>query len=118
MNRDDDQQLWDLLGKASSPELSPFFARHVVRKIREGAETRKAGIWHWLTPGRLVPLTGALAALVIGVAVFHGPARKADVQPLQSANPPTLAMADIDDSDVAADLDDLVGGDDDDTVTL
>jgi len=37
MQREDDQQLWDLLGRTAEPKLSPFFARNVLREIRQGA---------------------------------------------------------------------------------
>ena len=35
MKRDDDQELWDLLGQAAEPKISPFFARNVLREIRK-----------------------------------------------------------------------------------
>ena len=40
MRREDDQELWDLLGKSATPEVSPFFARNVVRQVREQQNER------------------------------------------------------------------------------
>ena len=37
MDREDDKQLWDILGRVPEPTLSPFFARNVVRSVRQEA---------------------------------------------------------------------------------
>ena len=60
--------LWKLLGKASHREVSPFFARNVLREIRQTETPAKCG-WHlprWLAPA-------AFAAILIGFgfAVDH-----------------------------------------------
>ncbi len=39
MEPQDDKQLWDILGRVPEPSLSLFFARNVVRKIRQEGET-------------------------------------------------------------------------------
>lgn len=68
MDRQDDQQLWDLLGEASSPaEPSMFFARNVLREIREGSERRS---WLSVALGRriFVPASVAFATLLLTFA--------------------------------------------------
>ena len=52
--------LWNLLGKASRPDVSPFFARNVLRAIRQSASTPSP----WFVPRWLAP--AAFAALVLG----------------------------------------------------
>lgn len=42
MNADDNDKLWELLGKARQPSVSPFFARNVLRAIRQEEEVRRA----------------------------------------------------------------------------
>lgn len=55
--------LWNLLGKASHREASPFFARNVLREIRQGAASAKRVLTfpRWLAPA-------AFAALLVGFA--------------------------------------------------
>ncbi len=47
MNNEDQDDLWQLLGRAKSPEASPFFSRNVLRAIRE-EEQEKPGFFLWL----------------------------------------------------------------------
>ena len=105
MNRDDDQELWDLLGQAADPKISPFFARNVLREIRKpGAWTALPG---WLNPRRLIPAAGVAGAL-IAVAFLR---MHTSVAPL--AEPPSDVLANVDaqDYEVMADLDDLASDD-------
>ena len=106
MKRDDDQELWDLLGQAAEPRISPFFARNVLREIR------KPGDWTtlrgWLNLRRLIPAAGMAGALIAVVFVrMH-----TSVAPL--AGPPSDVLANVDaqDYEVIADLDDLLASDD------
>ncbi|MGZ4983458.1 MAG: hypothetical protein ACXV9Q_05115 [Chthoniobacterales bacterium] len=106
MNREDDQELWDLLGKTTQPGVSPFFARNVVREIRQ----QKGWMDHvrsWLRPRRLIPATVvALVMVVSGLSYYHY-RDSAD-------NPPELvAKIDPQDYDTVIDLDDLLASDDD-----
>jgi hypothetical protein len=105
MHRDDDPQLWDLLGKAAAPEASPLFARNVVRAARNEQSARSSSL-SWLNLRWLVPAAGVAAVLIAGALAIHQP-RARDL-----AHTPVIAKADLDD-DVAADIDDLVGSDDD-----
>jgi DNA primase len=119
MKREDDQQLWDLLGRAQRVEVSPFFARNIVRKIRERPK------WFdrlpiWLTPGRLAPVAGLAIAIIAAVLALHQPAS----QHAAESAPDVIANIDPQDYDVVADLDELLTTDennlwdDDDTQTL
>jgi hypothetical protein len=112
MNRDDDRQLWDLLGKAAAPQPSPFFGRNVLREIRQ-QQLSRSSILSWLSLRWLAPAAGLAAVIIAGALAVHQPHA-----PI-SATTSFVAKADVDD-DVAADLDDLVGSDDeaDDTSTI
>lgn len=112
MHRDDDPQLWDLLGKAAAPPPSPFFARKVLRGIRE-QQSRRRSIVSWLTLRWFAPAAGVIAVIIAGALAVH------QSEPRSSAASSVVAKADVDD-DVAADIDDLVGSDDDadDTPTI
>jgi hypothetical protein len=109
MKREDDQELWDLLGKAGGPALSPFFARNVLRQIRQES-TWRDHIWLWLRPKRLIPLTGLALALLVSAMTIHLPTHNSD----SSDDPPdTVASVDPQDYEVVADLDDLLANEDD-----
>lgn len=108
MKREDDQELWDLLGEArSTAPLSPFFARNVLRQIR-AAERAPKNVFHWLSPRVLIPASAvALAVLVMRVPMQSPTADSPD-------NPPaTVASIDPQDYDTVLDLDDLLTTDDD-----
>ena len=107
MKREDDQQLWDLLGQAVEPKLSPFFARNVLRQIRqeprwfERARSR-------LRLRRLVPASG-LALVVIAAIIFaHNPSLR---QKPAANEPDPVAKIDAQDYEVVADLDELLASD-------
>lgn len=105
MKREDDQELWDLLGKARQPEqLSPFFARNVVRQARE--ENERRGSWPaWLRPAWLVPGTAVAAAVI--VTAFSLQPRTAREIPAEDP-PELIASLDPEDYEVVADLDELL----------
>ncbi len=120
MNREDDQQLWDLLGQKRPTEVSPFFAGKVVRTVREQPQ-RFGWLRRWLRPGRLIPATGLAVAIIAAMLTLHRPAS----QPLNPADdtPDVIAAIDPQDYDVVADLDELMTDDEnnlwnDDTQTL
>ena len=106
MERQDDNELWDILGRAPEPTLSPFFARNVLRKVRQEA-TRFERARNWFSLRRLVAAS-AVAVLVVGMAIAtHHPAP-------QTASPNDLdvvAKVDPQDYDVVADLDELIAWD-------
>jgi hypothetical protein len=106
MKREDDQELWDLLGQAAEPKISPFFARNVLREIRKsGGWTTLRG---WLNLRRLIPASGMAVVLIAAVLLRMQTA----VDPL--AGPPSDMLANVDaqEYEVIADLDDLLASDD------
>lgn len=113
MNRDEDPQLWDLLGRAKSTTPSPFFARNVVRAVRAQSGNRE-GLFAWFRLRRLIPALSTVVAVVVTAFTFQ-------VLHHQNQAPQAgLASAEIQDADlVADDLDVLVNDDDsDDTLLL
>jgi hypothetical protein len=106
MDRNDDQQLWDLLGSSAAPGPSPFFSRNVLRRLREESSSR-SGFAGWLSWRRLLPVSGlvaAAAAIVVAYTVtFH--------QPPASEND-VVAKIDAQDYEVVADLDNLLASED------
>jgi hypothetical protein len=119
MKREDDEQLWDLLGRSPGPRPSPFFARNVLRQIRQ--EPHWTGAWRaWFSARRLVPVSAAVIALAAAVVFTHNPSTR---QPTASNDlDPIIAKIDVQDYEVVADLDDLLASDDnnlwDDTSSL
>jgi hypothetical protein len=107
MDREDDKQLWDILGHIPEPTLSPFFARNVVRTVRHEA-TRFERVRNWLSWRRLAAAS-AIAIIVIGMAIAtHHP-----VSQTPAVNDPDVVVAKIDpqDYDAVADLDELIAWD-------
>jgi hypothetical protein len=63
MNTDDNDRLWELLGKTRQPSVSPFFSRNVLRAIRQESQeedARRALFFPMALLGRLGRLTRAL----------------------------------------------------------
>ena len=111
MNREEDPQLWDLLGRSKGAAPSPFFARNVARAVR--VETpEKPGLMAWFNLGKLVPAVSAVIVLAIAGFTFqtlhHG----------HSAPGRGFTAVEVQDSEVAADLDLLASNDDDDDSPL
>jgi hypothetical protein len=118
MKREDDQQLWDLLGQVRPTEVSPFFARNIVRTIREHPQS-SGWLRRWLNPRKLIPATGLAVAVVAAMLMMHRPA---SLNPADDT-PDEIVAIDPQDYDVIADLDELMAADennlwDDDTQTL
>jgi hypothetical protein len=113
MKREDDEQLWDFLGRLPRPELSPFFSRNIVRKVRDELPAPRSRRWvRWL-----VPTSVAASALIIALVGLHRPA-----WPTQSSDVDVVASIDPQDYEVVADLDQLAAADEntlwDDNQTL
>ena len=105
MKRDDDKELWDLLGRAAKPSVSPFFARNVLREIRKPAGwTTFSG---WLNPRRLIPATGVALALVAVILLRTETA----ITPSPKIQPDKLAIVEAQDNEVMADFEDLLASD-------
>jgi hypothetical protein len=106
MDREDDKKLWDLLGRLPEPTLSPFFARDVVRSVRQEA-TPFERARNWFSLRRLVGAS-AMAVVVIGIAIAtHHPVSQT---PAVNASD-VVAKIDPQDYDVVADLDELIAWD-------
>jgi hypothetical protein len=106
MNREEDKQLWDLLGHSAAPQVSPFFARNVLRKIRQaqGEETpRPSWYLRWL-----IPATGVAMVIIAGLAIPTQIVNQHQVAPKTEA----VAFTEGQDGDLIADLEDLIGSDD------
>jgi hypothetical protein len=106
MDPEDDKQLWDILGHVPEPTVSPFFARNVLRKIRQEA-TRFEWARNWFSLRRLVAAS-AVAIIVVGMAIatHHPISQKASASDLD-----VVAKVDPQDYDVVADLDELIAWD-------
>jgi hypothetical protein len=106
MKREDDDQLWDLLGHKPEQEISPFFARNILRRVRE-EESKRARTWVWLR--RLVPASG-LALAILGAVMFMREQEPRQVL-IESQVDTVVASIDIQDYEVVADLDNLLASD-------
>ncbi|HYJ03935.1 MAG TPA: hypothetical protein VEX43_02300 [Chthoniobacterales bacterium] len=103
MKREDDEKLWDLLGRSAKPEVSPFFARNVLREVRETESRSRVGGWlQWLVPAAGVAVA-IIAALFLRVQT---PDQNYD------SRTETLSFIESQDSELIADLDDLIESDD------
>ena len=104
MKREEDEKLWDLLGRATEPAASPFFARNVLRKIRETQGESAPRRWYarWL-----VPAAGVAVVIIAGLAL------PTQIIQRNHSNPRTdsVALTDAADNDLMVDLDDLMGSD-------
>jgi hypothetical protein len=105
MKREEDEKLWDLLGRATEPgSVSPFFARNVLRKIREAQGESAPRHWYarWL-----VPAAGVAVVIIAGLALPTQIIRQNHSNPRTNS----VALTDAADNDLMADLDDLMGSD-------
>src|SRR5438552_17702186 len=106
MERQDDNKLWDILGRVPEPKLSPFFARNVLRKIRQDA-TRFERARNWFSLRRLVAAS-AVAVVVVGMAIAtHHPVS----QRAAGTDFDEVAQIDTTDCDIGAILAELIAWD-------
>jgi hypothetical protein len=69
MNNEEHDDLWDLLGKARETKASPYFARNVLRTIRE-SQPDNLGLFTWLRERwKFAALAAGAVAVVALVAV-------------------------------------------------
>jgi hypothetical protein len=114
MDREDDKRLWDLLGKSETPRLSPFFARNVVREIRQTPSWQQV-VRDWLVLRRVLPATAVALALCLAAAFNLRPKSSPAVDASQDDVPEVVAKIDPSDYEVVADLDDLLAAQEDDS---
>ena len=106
MKREDDQELWDLLGRAAEPELSPFLARNIARQVRQdrGYSERMR---KWIGLRGLIPASAVAIALMAAIIATHHPVS----QKSSESEPDVVAKIDPQDYEVVADLDELLAVD-------
>lgn len=110
MKREDDEQLWDFLGRAAAPKASPFFARNVVRRIREKQESNwSTRALSWVSLRRLIPLSGLAAAVIAALILAHNGSLRQE--PPGDEPDALLAKIEPQDYEVVADLDELLASD-------
>jgi len=104
MKREEDEKLWDLLGRATGPSASPFFARNVLREIRETQGESAPRRWYarWL-----VPAAGVAVVIIAGLALPTQIIRQNHSNPRADS----VALTEAADNDFMSDLDDLMGAD-------
>src|SRR5258708_39478975 len=72
MKPQDDKELWDVLGRLPEPTLSPFFARNVLRKIRQ-KPTHFERVRNWFSVRKVVGASAVAAGAVALALVTHYP---------------------------------------------
>ena len=106
MEPQDDKELWDVLGRLPKPTLSPFFARNVLRRIRQ-EPTRFERVRNWFSVRKIVGASAVAAVFVAFALVTHYPGPR----PTPSNDSDVVAKVDPQDYDVVADLDALIAWD-------
>ena len=106
MEPQDDKELWDVLGRLPEPTLSPFFARNVLREIRQKPNYFER-VRNWFSVRKVVGAS-AVTAAVAALALFtHYPGPRTT----SSTDSDVVARVDPQDYDVVADLDELIAWD-------
>jgi hypothetical protein len=106
MEPEDDKELWDVLGRLPEATLSPFFARNVLRKIRQ-EPARFERVRNWFGVRRLIGASAVAAVVVAMALVTHHPGPRT----ASSRDLDVVAKIDPQDYDVVADLDELIAWD-------
>ena len=109
---DEHDDLWQLLGKARKPVVSPFFSRNVVRTIREEQQDRGTA-WHgWLIAHWRMAAV-AMAVILIATSIEFAPQDEsiAALDPLDQA---AQEVASSPDFSVIENLDALLASEDND----
>ena len=106
MEPHDDKELWDVLGRLPKPTLSPFFARNVLRRIRQ-EPTRFERVRNWFGVRKIIAASTVAAVFVALALVTHYPGPR----PTASSDSDVVAKVDPQDYDVVADLDALIAWD-------
>ena len=106
MEPENDKELWDVLGRLPQPTLSPFFARSVLRKIRQ-EPTRFERVRNWFSVRKVAAASAVAAAVAALALVTHYPGPRTT----SSGDSDVVAKVDPQDYDVVADLDELIAWD-------
>src|SRR5262245_66510723 len=106
MEPQDDKELWDVLGRLPEPTLSPFFARNVLREIRQKPGYLER-VRNWFSVRKMVAASAVTAAVMVLALVTHYPGSRTT----SSTDTDVVAKVDPQDYDVVADLDELIAWD-------
>ena len=106
MEPQDDRELWDVLGRLPEPTLSPFFARNVLRRIKQ-RPTHFERLRNWFGVRKLVAASAVAAVVLAFALVTHYPGPRTT----SSSDSDVVAKIDPQDYDVVADLDALIAWD-------
>jgi hypothetical protein len=76
MNQEEQDNLWELLGKARERKASPFFANKVMHAIRREEEPRAGSVtfWMWLRRRWIIPVATGACAVVAALSLLQNPA--------------------------------------------
>ena len=74
MNHDEQDNLWELLGKARERKASPFFANKVMHAIRREETQETVTFWMWLRRRWIVPVAAGACAVVTALSLLQNPA--------------------------------------------
>jgi hypothetical protein len=110
MKDDENDDLWEFLGKAREPKVSSFFTANVMRRIREEEAQPKgfAAVVEWLRKKWFIPATAA----AFGVALMAvAPERASVVFHEPTVDDMALAVAETSEFNMIAELDTLVAAD-------
>ena len=113
MNNEQRDPLWELLGKTKNPEVSPFFARNVVREVRalqsRPSDAGGAGaLAAWIRRSWKLVSVGSLTTVAAVVITFSAisPHHRAPVGAVAAAS--QIPAANSGDYEVISNLDTLV----------
>ena len=106
MEPQDDKELWDVLGRLREPAVSPFFARNVLRQIRQKQDYFER-VRNWFSVRKFLGASAAAAVLIALALVTHYPGPRTT----SSGDSDVVAKIDPQDYDVVADLDSLIAWD-------
>ncbi len=75
MNTEEQDDLWELLGRSKAPAPSPFFSRNVLRAIREEAQ-EKPGLLLWLRRHWQLAAVSACVVVAASFALVQSPSEQ------------------------------------------
>ena len=101
MNTDEHDELWRLLEKAKKPQVSPFFARNILREVRTIRQSRSSLFFRLPGKWRLAVPAGA-ALIVLGISVATSLQKPAPV------NTPARSQQTVAEYDTINHLDELL----------
>jgi hypothetical protein len=76
MNHDEQDNLWELLGKARERKASPFFANKVMHAIRRQEEPKPESVtfWMWLRRRWIIPVAAGACGVMAALSLLQNPA--------------------------------------------